>query len=136
MSFRKPSKKWNVPRAVLLERLKTTWLNVIRVRHLAVRATGSDLVMFNFDQSPFHMNEAGSKDQRTLAIRGAADTVLNEGHAATRARWTANTMTVSDPTVCGGVPPLECMFRVQSSGVRVHPRLRSFIPDWAPWLTV
>jgi hypothetical protein len=61
VSFRKPNKKWKVPRAVLLERLKTTWLNVIRVRHLAVRTTGSDPVMFNFDQSPFHMNEAGSR---------------------------------------------------------------------------
>ena len=137
VSFRKPNKKWKVPRAVLLERLKTTWLNVIRVRHLAVRTTGSDPVMFNFDQSPFHMNEAGSRDKRTLSIRGAPDVVLKEGHAATRERWTANTMTVSDPTVCvNGLPPLELMFKVASSGVRVNPRLRSFIPAWAPWLTI
>ena len=92
--------------------------------------------MFDFDQSPFHMNEAGSKEQRTLAVRGAPDIVLKEGHAATRARWTANAMTVSDPSVCGGVPPLELMFRVSSSGVRLHPRMRSFIPEFAPWLTV
>ena len=137
VSFRKPNRKWKVPLAVLQERLKTTWLNVIRVRHLAVKTTGSDPVMFNFDQSPFHMNEAGSREQRTLATRGASDIVLKEGHAATRARWTANTMTVPDPSVCsGGLPPLELMFRVEGSGVRVHPRLRSFIPNWAPWLTV
>jgi hypothetical protein len=72
-----------------------------------------------------------------LGIRGALDIVLKEGHAATRQRWTANTMTMSDPTLCvGGLPPLELMFRVQGSGVRVNPRMRSFIPAWAPWLTI
>ncbi len=75
---------------------------------------------FDFGQSPFHMNEAGSKDQRSLPMRGAADVVLKEGHAAMRDKWTANAMTVSDPTVCGGVPPLELMFRVEGSGARVH----------------
>ena len=104
---------------------------------MAIKATGSDLVMFDFDQSPFHVNEAGSKDQRSLAMRGAADVVLKEGHAATRDRWTASRMTVSDPTVCGGtVPPLELMFRVQSSGIHVNPRMRGFIPGWAPWMSV
>jgi hypothetical protein len=88
-----------VPKAVLLERLKITWLNVTRVRHLAMRTTGNDPVMFNFDQSPFHMNEVGRREQRTLAMRGASDTALKEGHAATWARWTANTMTVSAPRV-------------------------------------
>ena len=104
---------------------------------MAIRATGSDLVMFDFDQSPFHMNEAGSKGVRSLAMRGQSDVVLKEGHAATRERWTANTMTTSDPNACGGaVPPLELMFRVQSSGKHVNPRMRGFIPRWSRWMTV
>ncbi len=69
---------------------------------MPIRATGTELVMFDFDQSPFRMNEAGSDEVRSWAMQGAADVVLKEGRAATRERWTANTMTVSDPAACGG----------------------------------
>ncbi len=104
---------------------------------MAIRATGSDLVTFDFDQSPFHMIEAGSEDVRSLAIRGAAGVVLKEGNAVTRDRWTASTMTVSDPAACGGaVPLLELMFRVQSRGVRVNLRLHGLILGLAPWVSV
>ena len=35
ISFRKPNKRWKVPRPVLLSRLRIMWLNLIRVRVLA-----------------------------------------------------------------------------------------------------
>ncbi len=35
--------------------------------------------------------------------------------------------------LCGGVPPFEITFRVQPSCVRVQPRMRGFVLDWAPW---
>ena len=97
--------------------------------------------MKNFDQTPYHMNEAGSKETGTLALRGQPVVVLQEGHAATRARWTVNTMCVSDiaetPAVAGAgaMPPsLELMFKAQ--GCELEGRLQAFIPADAPWLTV
>jgi hypothetical protein len=68
VSFRLPNRKWKAPRSVLMERLRITWLNVIRVRALALATAGQDLPMWNFDQSPFHMNEAGSKSARSLCV--------------------------------------------------------------------
>ena len=120
-----------------MERLRITWLNVIRVRALALATAGQDLPMWNFDQSPFHMNEAGSKSARSLRARGQHHVVIKEGHSATREHWSANTMTASATSQFeNNIPPLEIMFRVESSGVHVHPRLRGCIPNWAPWLSV
>ena len=137
VSFRQPNRKWSVPRAVLKERLRITWLNVIRVRTLFLATAGHDLPLWNFDQSPFHMNEAGSKAKRSLCVRGEAKLVIKEGHSASRERWSANTMTTSEVSQFpGGIPPLEVMFRVESSGVHLLPRLRNCIPNWAPWMTV
>ena len=137
VSFRLPNRKWSVPRAVLKERLRNTWMNVIRVRTLALATVGYDLALWNFDQSPFHMNEAGSKAKRSLCMRGVGKLVIREGHSASRERWSANTMTTSEVSQFhAGVPPLEIMFRVESSGVHLLPRLRSCIPNWAPWLSV
>ena len=60
VSFRKPNRKFKVARAVLEERLSLFWLNVARVRALAVAGLGYDLEVWNLDQSPFHMNESGA----------------------------------------------------------------------------
>ena len=137
VSFRLPNRKWSVPRAILKERLRNTWMNVIRARTLALATVGHDLPLWNFDQSPFHMNEAGSKARRSLSVRGVAKLVIKEGHSASRERWSANTMTTSEVSQFhAGIPPLEVMFRVESSGVHLLPRLRSCIPNWAPWLSV
>ena len=117
---------WKAPRKVLMERLRITWLNLIRARTLALATVGQDLPMWNFDQSPFHMNEAGSKAARSLCVRGQAAVTIKEGHSATRVRVSANTMTTSDVSQFdGGIPPLEVMFRVESSGRHLFPRLRS-----------
>ena len=61
VSFRKPNRKFKVAKAVLEERLSLFWLNVTRVRALAVARLGYDLEVWNLDQSPFHMNESGAK---------------------------------------------------------------------------
>jgi hypothetical protein len=75
VSLLQPNRKWSVPRKVLLERLEITWLNVFSVRKFIQLHFGYDTVIDNFDQSPFHMDEIGSKQAKSLAIRGCG-TVL------------------------------------------------------------
>ena len=60
VSFRRPSRKFKVPKRVLEERLRIFWANMLRVRTMAQRVLGYDLDVTNMDQSPFHMNEAGA----------------------------------------------------------------------------
>ena len=82
------------------------------------------------------MNEVGSKSTGSLSIRGVGAVVLREGHAATRERWTANTMVSSRPNRAGHPPPLQLMFRVKGRGERVLRQLQEAIPPRAPWLSV
>ena len=88
VSLRKPNRKWKVKRWVLAERLRIAWENTFRVRALAKAVLGYDLDLDNLDQSPFHMNEAGSQSQKSMSIRGGGVVPLKEGHAQTRERWT------------------------------------------------
>ena len=134
VSLRKPNRRCEVPKAILQERLRIMWCNVMRVRELARRILGYDLAVDNVDQSPFHMNEAGSKDVGSLCLRGCGAVPLNEVHSATRARWTVNTMVRSDVTPAGPLPPLEIMFKAEGS--RLQSDLQQHIPRWAPWLSV
>ena len=151
ISLKKPNRKWKVPRHILLERLEIFWLNLCRVRRLCQMMHGTDPDIINFDQSPFHMNESGSKESKTLEIRGTSKVTLKEGHSASRERWSANTLTCSRPSAVtssneesatssneerGFVPPLEIMFKSESGGPRLHPRLLAAIPPWAPWMSV
>ncbi len=102
------------------------------------RSLGYEPVIENFDQSPFHMNEVGSKSTGSLSIRGVGTVVLREGHAATMERSTSNTMVSSRPNRAGHPPPLQLMLRVKSrgGGERVLSVLRDAIPPWAPWVSV
>ena len=59
VSFRRPNRKFKVPRAILEDRLRVFWCNVIKVRQLAQLVLGYDLDIVNMDQSPFHINESG-----------------------------------------------------------------------------
>jgi hypothetical protein len=136
VSLRKPNRKWKVSNSVLRERLEICWCNVLRVRKMIICFKGYDPVIENFDQSPFHMNEVGSKGGTTLSIRGCGVVPVKEGHAATRERWTANTMVTSCPKRAKQIPPLELMFRASGGGERMLPKLQKLIPTWAPWLTV
>ena len=138
--FRKPNRTYKVPDSVLKQRLRIFWENCMRVRRAAQLCLGYDLAMDNVDQSPFHKNEAGSKDVCTLSLRGASTVPLIEGHAATRSRWSANTTTQSDygqtePEEEHNCPPLECMFK--ADGHVLEAKLNKYIRGYGfNWLSV
>ena len=88
--MRAPNRKYKVPKSVLEERFVNWWMNLVRVRTLCEECHGYDPEMENWDQSPFHRNEVGSQNAKTLAIEGALEVPLIEGHADTQARWGAN----------------------------------------------
>ena len=46
----------------------------------------------NVDQSPVHMNEAGSVSLKTLALVGTRTVPLIENHGTTRARWSGRSL--------------------------------------------
>ena len=147
-----PTGSGRCQKEVLKERCQIFWSNVFRARGLIRAKFGYDPALWNFDQTPYHMNEAGSKETGTLALRGQPVVVLKEGHAATRCRWTMNTMCISDfddantrgvggiqgdeaaPTVVGMLPPLELMFKAQ--GFYLERKLQASMPADAPWLSV
>ena len=66
VSFRRPNQRYKCSRRVLEDRLRTMWLNCIRVRRAAQRLLGHDLqyAIYGIDETPFHMNESGSKNIR------------------------------------------------------------------------
>ena len=102
ISLRLPNKRWKVPRPVFLERIRITWLNVIRLRYWLLLVTGQEPESIdNFDQKPLHVNESGSKYQKTLAFVGG-EVELKELHSATRERWTVTRL----PRVTRPVPLL------------------------------
>ena len=93
--FARPNRRYKVPKAVLAERLEIGWLHVFRVRAAILALKGYDPHVENWDHSPFHHNETGSHNQKTLAVAGV-EVPLVELHTATRMRWTANLTTFSD----------------------------------------
>ena len=97
---------------MFLERIRITWLNVIRLRYWLLLLTGQEPESIdNFDQKPLHVNESGSKCQKTLAFAGG-EVELKELHSATRERWTVNTYATSDETrAVAGDNPVECLFK-------------------------
>ena len=137
LSMRAPNRKYKVPKAVLAQRLEIGWLNVARVRALCLAAHGYDPHMENWDQSPFHNNETGSQNAKTLAVAGR-EVPLVEGHADTRERWTGNFTTFSDKDRlrAGVVPYCELMFK--ASGERLEAKLKAAVRSggYGPWLTV
>ena len=134
VSFRVPNRKFKVPKWVLEQRLIIFWVNTFRIRTLAVAVLGYDLEFDDVDQSPFHVNESGSKNSLTLSIKGAPTVPVKEGHAATRSRWSANTMTTSSEERAAKIPPLECMFK--ASGDQLERKLQHYIRGRGDWLTV
>jgi hypothetical protein len=139
LNMKKPNRKYKVPRAVLAERLEIGWLNAVRVRALCVATHGYDLEFENFDESPFHNNESGSKDVYTLAVAGTI-VPLVEGHSDTRERWTANLTTWSNKQriLQEGPPYAEFMFKatgdILKRRLREHLRSRG-VGSWASTTT-
>jgi hypothetical protein len=122
ISLRRPNLRWKVPKAVLFERMGITWSNVYKVRLIIWLLFGYDPEMDSFDQKPFHHDEAGSKDRRTLAFRGSGTVSLKENCANTRDRWTANTLCQSDFAETRRIPFAELMFK---GGDRVNKDLQA-----------
>ncbi len=102
ISSRRPNRKYKVPRTTLAERLEIYWIIVAKLRKLIMLHFGYDPVCRNVDQSPFHMNEAGSAECNTFALKGAPTVPHIENHAATRERWSLNSITDSSRTDCAG----------------------------------
>ena len=127
LSLRAPNRKFKVPKNLLAERLRIWWLNLARVRALCIELHGYDPAQENWDQSPFHLNEIGSQDAKTLVVKGSHTVPLIEGHSDTRARWTANLTTFSDQDRIrsGGIPYAEFMFKAE--GDKVLKRLQEHI---------
>ena len=96
---------------MLLERVRITWLNVIKVRRLCQLAHGYDPALEGFDQKPFHFNESGSQMRKTLHWRGVPEVPLKELSSAVRARWTATTYASTRPGNFIECPPLEALFK-------------------------
>ena len=70
LTQRQPNRKWKVSRPVLMERLKIFWRMIYKLRKLVQLAKGYDPKMRNFDQSPFHLNEAGSQVTGSITMKG------------------------------------------------------------------
>ena len=143
VTMKAPTRKYKVPAHVLEERCEIGWLNAFRVRAACEAIHGYDPEMENFDQSPFHANETGSKNVSTLAVAGL-EVPLVEGHADTRERWTGNFTTFSDKQriLAGETPYVEVMLKsnADSSGGRqtIELRVREHIRSrgYGPWMTV
>ena len=73
--------------------------------------------MRNLDQSPYHMNEAGSQATNTIAMRGEPIVPLIEDHAATRERTSLNSVTDSNEEriKSGKLPGYELMFKAEGN---------------------
>ena len=137
LSMRKANRKYKVPKAVMAERLEIGWCNCARVRALCLAIHGYDPEMENWDQSPFHNNESGSQGTPTLAVAGGL-VPLVEGHADTRARWTANFTTFSNKDRLEKEGPPYCEFVFKAEGEVLQLRLREYIRSrgFGPWLSV
>ena len=138
LSLRCPNRKYKCPKFILEERLELWWITLFRIRALCVAIFGYDPEMENWDQSPFHNNESGSQNLRTLAFKGASTVPLIEGHADTRSRWTGNFTTFSNEEriKAGEIPYCQCCFKADGEVLqgRLQEHLRS--RGYDSWFTV
>ena len=142
LSMRKANRKYQVPRAVLKERLELFLVSLFSIRLFISLVFGYDPLILNWDQSPFHHNETGAQDKPILGVRGSIVPVV-EGNCDTRSRWTANLMTQSRFTAVADsrgnvrMPPAECMFKAEPGG-SVDTRLQTYLRSrgFPSWFTV
>ena len=126
LSTRKPNRKFKVPRAVLAERLCIFWIVIAKLRKFILLFWGYDPSMRNVDQSPFHQHEAGSAACNTIALKGAPTVPLIENHAATRERWSLNSVTDSSKKrILKKLPGFEIMFK--ADGKLKEARLQAYV---------
>ena len=130
--LRKPNARFKCSKEQLLRRLRHMWLNLIRVRRLALRLLRKDLAdqIFGIDEKPLHFNEGGSKAMQTLEIAGAPVVRLKQNHAATNERVSLMTFVTSNPDFARsyGNLPLELMCKGKTArrlaSVRTPPDMR------------
>ena len=117
VSLVKPTARYKVSRVRLLARLRVMWLGVLRVRLLALATLKRDLKAWGIDQKPLHMNEAGSKQLKGLALAG--ETLdLKENVAATRERVSLMTLVTSDEAeATWQTVPVELLFKGKKDGI-------------------
>ena len=126
ISLRRPNVRWKVSHRVLCERQRITWSNVYRFRAAIRQIFGYEPEIWSFDQKPFHHDESGSKDQKTLDVVGAAEVPLRENHAETRKRWSATTFCVDRVERARKIPFGECLF---SGGEKVSSDLAALLEE-------
>ena len=139
LSLRKPNRRYKVPKRIIEERLEIWWINLHRLRALAVECLGYDLEMENFDQSPFHNNETGAQDKPSLSLTGSCSVPLVEGRHDVLERWTGQFTTWSnaDRVMAEGPPYCELMFKGSPDGpmlLKLREACRS--GGFGPWLTI
>ena len=110
ISLRRINVRWKVSQKVLDERMTITWSNILRARTFVLEHFGYEPVIYSFDQKPFHMDESGSKACGTLSWKGEEDVSIKENCAATKSRWTGNTLVISDVALARAIPFAELMF--------------------------
>ena len=137
LKWKRPNRKYKVPKQVQMIRCEIGWLNVVRIRTLAVETLGYDLSMENWDQTPFHHNEGGSKNVPTLAAIGQCIVPVIEGHSDTKERWTLNTATFSDKQriMDGDLPGAQFNFKADGekleAELQAHCRDRGYAPKFS-----
>ena len=122
VSLQRPNGKYKVPKAVLEERWEVFWLSLARLRMYILLMKGTDPQMENADQTPYHMNDAGSQCVTTLAVKGSPTVPVKGGHAATRSRWSACTLTYSNSQRALDPPGLELLFKAdgEANGAKLQ----------------
>jgi hypothetical protein len=142
LSMRRANRKYQVPRHVVKERVEIFLVVLFRIRLFILLVFGYDPVIENWDQSPFHHNETGARNEPTLALRGDKVPVV-EGNSDVKSRWTANLMTFSRFTAVADsrgdvrMPPAEMMFKAKPDGP-VNARLQEYLRSrgFPTWFTV
>ena len=90
---------------------------------------GYDPHFRNVDQMPIHKNDPGSKQYKTITIRGSMNVPLIENHAATRERMSLSTVTDSNEYRIRheNLPGFEIMFK--ADGKKKEKDLQRFEDD-------
>ena len=78
--MRKPNLRATCSNPLSMARLRATWVDVFKVRHLAPRLLGNDLgeKLFGIGEKPLHFIEAGPKPIGAIEIDGAASAKLQK----------------------------------------------------------
>ena len=115
-SFKNANRRYEVARHVRHLRMALFWVSLFRVRKYILLVHGYDPVLWNFDQTPYYLNEAGAQDKPTLAVQGALVPII-ENKSKAHSRWTANLSCCSNPErIRERWPWAEAMYKAVDDG--------------------